>query len=178
MLDLAGVKKPPIMDGRSWLPLVIGSDANKARAHAAWRHQILIEYNGPSIDPSGYSAAEYHDLSERALSTSVPSPPTAAAGIRWRGRALSEDNENACGNVADGYSCAGVGMCGGEHGKCACDAVNNTYKCLRTINATENSIFCEFDDDVHMVEYYDLLKDPFELRNMHEDRCAVQPVAF
>jgi hypothetical protein len=51
----------------------------------------------------------------------------------------------------------------------ACDAQNNTYKCLRTINNTENSIYCEFDDDVKMVEYYDISNDPYQLHNLHED---------
>ena len=57
-------------------------------------------------------------------------------------------------------------MCGGEHGMCPCDAPNNTYKCLRTMNASENSIFCEFDDSVEMVEWYDLNNDPYELYNL------------
>eukprot|EP01043_Picozoa_sp_COSAG02_P041172 COSAG02_NODE_3392_length_6820_cov_6.539652_5_plen_440_part_00 len=113
MLAMAGVQKPAIMDGRSWLPLVSGSESMKARAHAEWRHQILIEYNGPSLDPSGYTVDELYDLSERELSRSVSSLPTA--GIS-RGRALSEDRASDCGSVADGYSCDGIGMCGGEHG--------------------------------------------------------------
>ena len=113
MLAMAGVQKPAIMDGRSWLPLISGSESMKARAHAEWRHQILIEYNGPSLDPSGYTVDELYDLSERELSRSVSSLPTA--GIS-RGRALSEDRASDCGSVADGYSCDGIGMCGGEHG--------------------------------------------------------------
>ena len=43
-------------------------------------------------------------------------------------------------------------MCGGEEGNCPCDARNNTYKCLRTRNSTENSVFCVFDDSETFVE--------------------------
>ena len=47
-----------------------------------------------------------------------------------------------------------------------CDSKNNTYRCLRTINATENSIYCEFDDPENFVEYYDLNADPYNIVNL------------
>ena len=47
-----------------------------------------------------------------------------------------------------------------------CDSKNNTYRCLRTVNATENSIYCEFDDPEQFVEYYDLDADPHNIVNL------------
>ena len=51
---------------------------------------------------------------------------------------------------------------------CKCqDVANNTYYCVRTIDATENSIFCQFDDDEGFIEAYDLNEDPYQLNNIY-----------
>lgn len=47
---------------------------------------------------------------------------------------------------------------------CFCmNANNNTYNCVRTINATHNFLYCEFITG--MVTFYNLRIDPFELQN-------------
>ncbi|KAF5271348.1 hypothetical protein FQA39_LY08146 [Lamprigera yunnana] len=47
---------------------------------------------------------------------------------------------------------------------CFCmNANNNTYSCIRTINATHNFLYCEFTTG--LVTYYNLRIDPFELQN-------------
>ncbi|KAF4522398.1 hypothetical protein B566_EDAN012981 [Ephemera danica] len=47
---------------------------------------------------------------------------------------------------------------------CVCmNANNNTYSCLRTINATHNFLFCEFTTG--LVTFYNLRIDPFEQWN-------------
>ena len=71
----------------------------------------------------------------------------------------------------DGPPCPGydgnVSLCFGNL-NCICqDARNNTYNCLRSINpaADTNIEYCEFQDDVGFIEFYDLNQDPYQLHN-------------
>ncbi len=61
-----------------------------------------------------------------------------------------------------------MALCEAKYG-CKCqDAFNNTYSCLRSLSSggEENTLYCEFDDDVQFVEMYDLANDPYQLSNL------------
>ncbi|EDQ91111.1 uncharacterized protein MONBRDRAFT_849, partial [Monosiga brevicollis MX1] len=45
------------------------------------------------------------------------------------------------------------------------DGVNNTYTCVRTLNETENSLYCEFVDAEQYKEYYNIALDYWQLNN-------------
>ena len=72
------------------------------------------------------------------------------------------------GNIAIPDHCpqkkqGGVGECKID---CVCeDAVNNTYVCIRTINAMKNDVYCKFLDSQSFEEQYNLKDDPYQLVN-------------
>ena len=57
----------------------------------------------------------------------------------------------------------GVGNCKID---CVCeDASNNTYVCIRTMNAVKNDMYCKFLDAVSFEEQYNMMSDPYQLTN-------------
>ena len=50
---------------------------------------------------------------------------------------------------------------------CKCqDSRNNTYQCIRTVARADNFIHCKFQDDTKFKESYNLINDPFQLKNI------------
>uniref|UniRef100_A0A665VPT7 N-acetylglucosamine-6-sulfatase n=1 Tax=Echeneis naucrates TaxID=173247 RepID=A0A665VPT7_ECHNA len=50
---------------------------------------------------------------------------------------------------------------------CVCeDSYNNTYACVRTVAASANLQYCEFDDNQVFVEVYNMTADPYQLTNI------------
>jgi len=58
------------------------------------------------------------------------------------------------------------------------DCFNNTYHCVRTTIAKNNSMYCRFDDSESFVEYYNLETDPWQLHNAANELTADQRFAF
>ena len=57
------------------------------------------------------------------------------------------------------------------------DCLNNTFNCLRTLDLTENTIYCEFQDDVGFIEFYDMKTDQWQLDNLYPKKmntCQLQ----
>ncbi|KAF5301081.1 hypothetical protein FQA39_LY10900 [Lamprigera yunnana] len=53
---------------------------------------------------------------------------------------------------------------------CKCqDSRNNTYICIRRFSNTLNFKFCRFFDNNNFMEAYNLLSDPYELKNIYEE---------
>ena len=60
---------------------------------------------------------------------------------------------------------------------CVCmNANNNTYWCIRTMNSTQNSLYCEFITG--FVTYYDMRIDPYQLRNIAHTLSEAQLAFF
>uniref|UniRef100_A0A1B0CQ32 Uncharacterized protein n=2 Tax=Lutzomyia longipalpis TaxID=7200 RepID=A0A1B0CQ32_LUTLO len=59
-----------------------------------------------------------------------------------------------------------------EDAACHCqDARNNTYACVRELEWKSGEdlrtfLYCEFRDNEHFVEAYDLLSDPYQMNNV------------
>lgn len=151
ILHMMGRETPvDIMDGASWLPLIVPKLQSQKRLK--WRKDILIEYGGPHTPPEAIRREELLFFGEADPNT-----------------------ENQEWNWAENINRPKLGNCGSEHGGCPCDASNNIYRCLRTINNTENSIYCEFDEDFNdltnetlfdFVEWYDISTDPWQMNNL------------
>ncbi|KAK5876666.1 hypothetical protein CesoFtcFv8_025998 [Champsocephalus esox] len=87
-------------------------------------------------------------------------------GSSWRTDILVE-YEGEGSNVSD-PACPllgpGVSECFPD---CVCeDSYNNTYACVRTVAASSNLQYCEFDDNEVFVEVYNVTADPYQLTNI------------
>lgn len=168
--------KPEPVDGDTWLPLVNGSAEQWVS-----RQDILVEYNGPTIVPplgaiTSDPQAPLPEAMRRQRRAAREARQVRLAGkeslhsLRWdaEGEFTEGDTDDANPMPAP----PGVIMCGGERGSTPCDAVNNTYACIRTINITTSglsphSLYCQFNDDEDYVEFYtNVNTDPWETTNV------------
>ncbi|KAJ1530549.1 hypothetical protein ONE63_005437 [Megalurothrips usitatus] len=61
---------------------------------------------------------------------------------------------------------SGLSNCSPESA-CKCqDARNNTYVCVRTIGANQDSVLCKFNDAQGFFEAYNLVHDPYQMKNI------------
>jgi len=150
ILDMIGISKTPkIMDGTSWLPQVLEGAPSKT-----WRTDFLVEYNGPKAATNaffGNVASQQPKLIDSTDTGERGAPEVCTANKS------TETLNCKC-------SCRYKKPNGKVYDRSPCDSNENTYKCLRTINATEDSNYCEFDDGY--VEYYDTKNDPWGLTNL------------
>ncbi|KAH8385796.1 hypothetical protein KR093_006033, partial [Drosophila rubida] len=63
--------------------------------------------------------------------------------------------------------------------ECRCqDAWNNTYACIRDFRFNLDRIFCEFLDNDHFEEAYDLAEDPYQLKNIVNDLFPIEKATY
>ena len=56
---------------------------------------------------------------------------------------------------------------------CKCqDTKNNTFLCKRYLDDEENKVLCRFEDEEQFVEYYDLIKDPYQLYDIPQEELS------
>lgn len=143
LLDMMGMPgTPDQMDGRSWLPLVTGTKG----AVASWRGTFMVEYSGSGDPPD--KEADWDTVIDAPRSNC-----TADASDPMSGHCLCSCTTGAISGVVRDTS--------------PCDGHNNTYGCIRTLTPYRNTIYCEFKDSESFVEYYDLDKDPWNLKNLY-----------
>lgn len=58
------------------------------------------------------------------------------------------------------------------------DWSNNTYHCVRTLHAEENTIYCRFLDDENFAEFYDINADEWQLYNAYESLTVEQKIHY
>jgi hypothetical protein len=101
--------------------------------------------------------------------------------VEYHGEIMAADGSLPCGNYT-GLQCLTRGpssfvrpplFYGSKFCECE-DAANNTYSCVRTLNAATgvNSQYCEFSYGFR--ERYDLEQDPFQLKNLALDHVSVE----
>lgn len=152
ILEMIGLQETPrIMDGTSWLLQV-----TEAAKPGKWRTDFLVEYNGPKASVNAMTISS--DLANDNSSVSNEE------GDGYLQRPSQCSANKAEETVDCKCSCRYKKPNGKIYDRSPCDSLENTYKCLRTINATEDSNYCEFDDG--FVEYYDTKSDPWGLTNL------------
>eukprot|EP00750_Incisomonas_marina_P030939 INCI7682.5.p2 GENE.INCI7682.5~~INCI7682.5.p2 ORF type:complete len:208 (-),score=38.67 INCI7682.5:857-1480(-) len=183
---MAGVTAPSFMDGRSWLPLVSVAQANsRDTGEPGWRTQFMVEYSGGNVLPNSENQTAV--LASHGKTCVLPSADdTGCHSQFWPDEVDLEDisfgisvQAPAChANVDDELSLEGKCSCsigaveGHDHDINPCDGKNNTYACVRTLSNTTNTMYCEFNDPEHFVEYYDLAADPYNLNNLVANTSA------
>lgn len=61
---------------------------------------------------------------------------------------------------------SGLSNCSPESA-CKCqDARNNSYSCVRTVGPKLDSLLCKFNDREHFLEAYNLVSDPYQMKNI------------
>lgn len=156
ILDMMGIKTPANMDGRSWLPLLSSPSTE-------WRDTLLVEYSSDGHAPMGHALSEEEwelvHFPHTAINTAaVPCSADASDSMSIVG-ACSCTRKLPDGTIAD---------------TSPCDIVNNTYACVRTMQDSVNSLYCQFDDDDNFVEYYDLALDPWSVTNLASSTSAAE----
>ncbi|GAB1608379.1 N-acetylglucosamine-6-sulfatase-like [Argonauta hians] len=105
-------------------------------------------------------SGKFDGKSLKPLLTSNKAPPTFRNNFLIEHRGEFHNEVKNCPQ----YKNQGLSTCDIN---CVCeDSWNNTYGCIRNIDAKHNYKYCEFNDNEHFIEVYDLAKDTAEMKNI------------
>eukprot|EP01043_Picozoa_sp_COSAG02_P020749 COSAG02_NODE_1030_length_15077_cov_36.210119_13_plen_580_part_00 len=163
LLDLAGIRKPNQMDGRSLLPLITGSPASKAKAAASWRTHTIIAFAEGQF--------QYWD---------GPHFPAPGRTVPNGSQCCTEDVHDCCAPVGTAACTASTGGCvtglssacfGGSCTNYTFDVPSNQWRMLRIKNSTDDVSYIQWDplfkfDVIAFHAYFDLELDPLQQKNV------------
>lgn len=190
-LGLAGLAKPPQMDGKSLVPLLVdeehvhelapstqrhlgvlgaGTKLGRVSYKAAWRDSVFIEYY-------------YNDYNAKCTAncTSVPS-------------AQYPDADSSCAEL--GQAPNGVCWQGCKDGCYQTETPANNFIAVRNMegSAMGNTLYAEYQSGflnqswthmkdidfttVDFVEYYNVSNDPWQMDNLHKSTAAADPATI
>ena len=183
LCDLAGLPVPPLMDGRSFAPLLRGGPGivHDNVLSKPWRTHFLVEFYDGSVREWG-SVSCWDTDPDCATDLEVPGPwgpnctrvPHTCQGVGGHG-------------LGAGCPCKEGGSlpanpCPGPMGAEGCphrqrhdflfSDPDYNWRALRVINVTHNFTFVQFDpnrtsiSNVTFFEFYDLSKDEWQMRNL------------
>ena len=157
LLDMMGMlQTPDQMDGRSWLPLVATTTTGTSTKTAVtWRGTFMVEYSGSGDPPD--KEADWDTVVDDRAGVTAARPGSSGCTAN-----AADPMNSSC-----TCSCTTGAVSGVVRDQSPCDGNNNTYGCIRTLTPTRNTIYCEFKDSESFVEYYDLDKDPWNLKNLY-----------
>jgi len=158
ILDLAGVKPPKFMDGRSMLPWLVSKDSmveSRREATAAWRNMLLHEYKSVGTYYNDHSGIWNDGTAKDKCGGALPRGPNSP-------KSCKEDD--------------GVGT-----GKCwfVDSTHSNSWRALRVLQKNADLIYVEYDPDwqfnttdatgagLQHYELYDIAKDPYQMTNLY-----------
>lgn len=193
ILAIMGIPTPVQMDGASWLSHLQKSQqqSQQRQGHeqAAWRTEMLIEYNGPSFNTSIVGTRMGGDTREESEGGGMlRSLDQLEVDVDDQGRLFdmlatpSDDDATTASGSAVRSSKSASSKCKwfSNASTSACDPASNTYACVRSIGSSidSNSVYCEFSGEGDFVEYYDIDNDPFQLANLARNATTNGTSAF
>jgi len=158
LLDLAGVEVPATMDGLSFASLLKPNSTNRVSSPST--------VSGDTLRPVQETGEENLDQEKAEIVSNVSDITSRDSFlVEYTGEGSARSSDTSCGQQLNN-DLPNLAECSAQFG-CKCqDSKNNTYACVRTISAQENTVFCQFEDGKNFTEMYNLKQDPAQLMNL------------
>lgn len=181
LCDLAGLPVPPLMDGRSLVPLLADE---RQQLRRPWRTHFMVEF----------AEGEEQEWGSYGLWTTDPANPTFDASVKPPWGFDAATNRTCSERTCPRNPCATAEACPSQQrSDYAYDDTAYNWRALRVINATDDFIFVQWDPaydfgsasapplavagadalpkvegtaGVAFSEFYDIRVDPWQTRNL------------